>query len=467
MEPALTNRDRLLRALFVALAVGLGWGIRGDFGHVLGAAYPGAILGLAFSYVAGQRAAFNWMPVLGLLGGIGISLGGMMSYGMLHGYAKSDTVLNYGYGFLALIMQGGAWGCFGCVLIGLALERRPLSLAKWANCLFTVYLSGVLFYGLVVRAWGFHINPGRSDLSIGFTGGVIGLIGWLVVNRKHYALKGALLGYAGFGLGMAFCRLLANALYADWFPPINNWNVMEVGTGFFGGLVFTYGMLGKRFPEPPQGRWFGWASALGGLYALAAIPVLHRVNRIPTEQRLEEWAANLAAWGYPEPEALAQTVLSYIHLMCWVAVVGAIAWVVLHRRNVYGAAAFPVLFLSLFMLLFQNFNALYFYYERKEGSINMHFVFWVLFALMVLFVVAFEVGTRRKADAWERAPVDTDEAVERVPWRRIALTGLAVYLFILVAAAFTNGEKTMASGNMRWPEWVWRDGPPPERGFLY
>ena len=33
--------DRIGRSLFVALAVGLAWGIRGDFGHLVGAMYPG------------------------------------------------------------------------------------------------------------------------------------------------------------------------------------------------------------------------------------------------------------------------------------------------------------------------------------------------------------------------------------------------------------------------------------------
>ena len=40
--------DRIGRSLFVALAVGLGWGIRGDFGHLVGAMYPGAALALAW-----------------------------------------------------------------------------------------------------------------------------------------------------------------------------------------------------------------------------------------------------------------------------------------------------------------------------------------------------------------------------------------------------------------------------------
>ena len=47
----MTTSDRFFRSVFVAIAVGLGWGIRGDFGHLIGAMYPGAILGLAFCYV--------------------------------------------------------------------------------------------------------------------------------------------------------------------------------------------------------------------------------------------------------------------------------------------------------------------------------------------------------------------------------------------------------------------------------
>lgn len=48
-------RARLGRSVFVAAAVGLAWGVRGDFGHVVGAMYPGAVLGLAGVAVAASR----------------------------------------------------------------------------------------------------------------------------------------------------------------------------------------------------------------------------------------------------------------------------------------------------------------------------------------------------------------------------------------------------------------------------
>ena len=83
--------DRIGRSLFVALAVGLAWGIRGDFGHLVGAMYPGAVLAMALAYVSGQRSLFLWMPVIAAASALAIGAGGLMSYGILHGYAQSDT----------------------------------------------------------------------------------------------------------------------------------------------------------------------------------------------------------------------------------------------------------------------------------------------------------------------------------------------------------------------------------------
>ncbi|MFH1737564.1 MAG: hypothetical protein ABIH23_01060, partial [bacterium] len=180
MEPRMSKLDRFFRALFVALAVGLLWGIRGDFGHALGAAAPGAALGLGFAYVTGQKSMFKWMAFLGAISAYGISLGGNMSYGILHGYAKSDTFLNFSYGFFTLFLQGGAWGAFACGAMGLALERkRPKfldGLVEWISVIVTAYVSGWAFYHIVVTLGGFHINPPRSDLSINYTGRVIGMI---------------------------------------------------------------------------------------------------------------------------------------------------------------------------------------------------------------------------------------------------------------------------------------------------
>src|SRR5207249_997693 len=71
--------------------------------------------------------------------------------------------------------------------------------------------------------------------------------------------------------------------------------------------------------------------------------------------------------------------------VCGLGFVGAAIWMVIHFRQRQRFAMLPVLWLSLTMLLFQNLNALYFFYPRVAGQINMHHVFWIMFALMVAY----------------------------------------------------------------------------------
>src|SRR5574344_1588341 len=94
--------DKLMRALFVFLCVGFGWGIRGHFGHLIGAMFPGAMLGLSLAYVSGQKRLYSWAPLMGAVGGLAMAIGGNMSYGLLQGYAQAAPPApwyNYAYGF--------------------------------------------------------------------------------------------------------------------------------------------------------------------------------------------------------------------------------------------------------------------------------------------------------------------------------------------------------------------------------
>lgn len=446
----MTKTDRLTRALFVALAVGLGWGIRGDFGGFEGAMFPGACLGLAFAYVAGQQSLFKRMPALGALTGIFIGMGGMMSYGILHGYAKADTLVNYSYGFLTLFMQGGAWGVFGCAIVGLVLEDKPPRWWQWISLAATVIVCGMLFRFLVVDTLGFHVNPPRGNTSVTFTGGAIALFVWLIVAKKPYGLRGALFGYLGFGIGMSFGRFLGNASYhLPW--SVNHWNIMEVSAGFFGGLIFTYGMLGKKVAPPPEREGLPIRVGLSMCYVLFFIPVNHLLTRTSPVRKLAEWSQSFASYGLENADAMSQRVYMLLAIVALSGIVGIPIWLSIHTRKKTAFAAIPVLWLSLTMLLFQNLNALYFWYPRRPGAINMHFVFWVLFALMVVYVLA----RRQHAPA-----VEPDETMSRLPWVRWCSAALAVYIFIIALSAIVNGPKTMASANTRFPLWSWRDGPP-------
>lgn len=449
--------DRFFRAAFVALAVGLGWGIRGDFGHSLGASYPGAALGLAFAFVTGQRSMFRWMPILGALGGLGIAIGGMMSYGILHGYAQSDTLQNYAYGFFTLFLQGGAWGMFGAAPIGLMLERERVAFTEWIGAAVTAALSGFVFYMLVVQTLGFQVNPPRNNISVAFTGAVIGLFAWLALNRKRSGLKAAILGFVGFGLGMSLGRLLGNianvAQTNPWLPfTINHWNVMEVSVGLIGGFVFAWGMLGREYPEPPRGENVPLLSVYGIFYVMFLIPLMHRLLRIDDE-RVQTWTNNLISYGYVDASGTVSAIYTALSVLMAAAFVAGLVWLWLHFTDKTRFAWFPVMFFSLVMLLFQNITALYFLYPRTPGQVNMHSVFWVLFGLMALYVVF-----------GKRTPyTEPDEQALDSQWRRWAATAILGYVIIVLAASLVNGPQTMKSANTRWPQWNWREGPFPGR----
>ncbi len=452
----MTWGDRVGRSVFVALCVGLGWGIRGDFGHLVGAMFPGAALALALAYVSGQRSLFLWMPILAAVSAIGIGAGGATSYGILHGYAQADTFINYAYGFLTLFLQGSAWGTFGGAMIGLLLERRPLRSGDWLGLAASILAGGWVTSFVVVDVLGFHINPPRNNSSIAFMGAAVGQILWLVVSNRPTALRGALLGYVGFGLGMAGGRLLgniANVMQSRYDFTINHWNVMEISCGLIGGFIYCFGMVNRAYPDPPENENLRYTSILSIFYVLGIIPLWHRLGRIEPQQKLEEWSKQLQSYGYENPQEMAQTILWLVDGVCVLGFVGAVIWLVIYLRQQQKWAAVPVIWLSLTMLLFQNLTAFYFFYPHRAGSINMHNVFWILFIAMLAYVAFARPRPATQPDA--------SEIVSRnIVWRWLA--GAAVGLAgIIAAAGLVNGPETMKAANTRWPIWAWTQGPFP------
>lgn len=96
---------RCLALVFVALTLGLGWSIRGHFGHEWGACWAGAMGTVAILVAAGRRDWLLRMPVLVVLGGIGWAVGGMMSYGRIVGFCRGTDFGNVCYG-LAMRLRG-------------------------------------------------------------------------------------------------------------------------------------------------------------------------------------------------------------------------------------------------------------------------------------------------------------------------------------------------------------------------
>jgi len=329
------------------------------------------------------------------------------------------------------------------------LEPKRLKVGELVSCIMTTYISGWALYYIVVKGLGFHINPPRNDISIQFTGAMIGLFVWLAVNRKKMGLKGAMLGYIGFGMGMALGRLFANSIrYAPF--DINHWNIMEVSCGFFGGLVFTFGMLGLKLPERPEDSDWPAVGALSIFYVMAFIPLLHLLTRIDMKG-LADSAVQALHMKLAEAVPFVEQIYLLLSGLCALGCLAAIVWYALWKNDRYRLAAYPVLTFSLLMLLFQTVRALYYWIDRPPNSVDMRTVNWCLWGTMVVFVVAFET-------VWPAKDiVDATEKAERVGWRPWVMGSAAVFALIILAATFVNGPKTMTNANTRFPVWSGQD----------
>ncbi|MFN6204103.1 MAG: hypothetical protein ACK496_16725 [Acidobacteriota bacterium] len=153
--------QRSMMPLLAGLAMSLGWGIRGDYGHEAGAMLPGAMLALAIVLTAGRA---DWLArggTLAMLGALGWAFGGQMSYGVVIGYTAAPTFADVLYGYASLFTIGALWGGIGAGLLALGLTWKRARLEAFVLPLVTLYALWSLLdlSGLTARLeerWSFH-----------------------------------------------------------------------------------------------------------------------------------------------------------------------------------------------------------------------------------------------------------------------------------------------------------------------
>jgi hypothetical protein len=315
-----------------------------------------------------------------------------------------------------------------------------------------VFLGGWAATLLVVDLAGFQVNPPRNNTSVAFLGAALGQFLWLATSGRSAGLRGAGYAFAGFGLGMAGGRVLANAAMhlEAWGYTINHWNVMEIACGFVGGGVFAFGMLGLGRVEPAgEAGEFRGPAVLGALFVLGVIPTWHRLARVP--EQLPAWPAALRDLGCPDSDRLAGTLLFAVNVVCAAGWLGAVLWAAALARGWAWPGWLPAVWLSAVMLAFQNLTSFYFWRPSRPGYLDTRTAFWGLFLLMLACLAI----TR---------PRPATGAARPTRWGRLAV-GTAAALGLAVAlASVTNGERTMRSANTRWPVWAWTEGPFPGQG---
>jgi hypothetical protein len=267
--------------LFAALAGGMGWGIRGQYGHETGAMNAGVMVSLVLVYLLCPRLSTRTLVRAVALGTIAMGIGGSMTYGQTLGLTQNANVIGnvdaLRWGFLGVMIKGGIWIGFCGAFLGMGLSGYryrsshifALMLAVLGAFLIGTRLLNYPFdpagkelpYFYFSDAWHWHdtedIKPRREVWGGLFLAlaTVIAYCGWWVKDRlaRNLALWGFLGGAIGFPAGQ--CLQSYHAWYPEKYtvgiweklgPHMNWWNMMETTFGTIMGAVLGLGLWLNR-----------------------------------------------------------------------------------------------------------------------------------------------------------------------------------------------------------------------------
>jgi hypothetical protein len=210
--------------VLAGLAMSVGWGIRGDYGHEAGAMIPGALAGLAICLASGREDWRRRASIVGMCGAVGWAFGGQMSYAQIVGYTAGSSLLDVSYGYACLFIIGGLWAGIGCAILALSLTRPASRLERFARPLVALWLVWVV-------------------LSLS------GLTGWL---SDRWSLNDT--DWVG-----ASSALLVAGLCARLFPSDRSACALiaVLAAGWGAGYLFLTGLLGLHMTPPRSDNWAG------------------------------------------------------------------------------------------------------------------------------------------------------------------------------------------------------------------
>lgn len=233
--------------LIVAMSLATAWAVRGQFGHEQGAAWAGAIGGLALVLVSKRKDWYDKMVLVALASGIGWGAGGMISYGMVVGYGHSNDFLNAFYGIGMLFVIGALFGLLGGGLVGLVLDSTKNNKVRWGAVVSEMVAGGLISYFFLVEQIGFKMTPPRSEAWAIIFGAGLAMLWYMARENRHSAIRVAIFSAFGAGFGFAFGNFL-QVLGNVYEVSFNMWNVMEYCIGFFGGSAMAYGVYSSAWP---------------------------------------------------------------------------------------------------------------------------------------------------------------------------------------------------------------------------
>ena len=293
-----TSDLALVGIILSALAMSVGWGFRGDYGHEAGAMVPGALLGLSICLASGRQDWWQRSTIMAMCGAIGWAFGGQMSYGRVIGFTASSSLPDVTYGYVSLFLIGGLWAGIGAAILVLSVTQSrsylesftwPLvtlwlvwfamdlsGLTGWLAdtwsfndtdwyaalsallvaglyaviiphhrqaCFFIVLLAvgWVAGYVVLTELLGLHMTPPRSDNWSGCVGMFIAIVFYLIYRQNRAALKVTLCGFLTGGIGFAVGDFVNMLGRAQW-GPIGRFNAMQ-GLDYWKWMEQLFGLI--------------------------------------------------------------------------------------------------------------------------------------------------------------------------------------------------------------------------------
>ena len=264
--------------LLAALAGGMGWGIRGQYGHETGAMIAGLLVSLALVFVMCPRAALLPAARAVAFGTIAMGIGGSMTYGQTIGLTQIKPLIGnwdaWSWGMLGLGIKGAIWIGFAGLFLGMGLSGMRYT---WREILL-VMASLLVLHAVGVWALNSPHDPAHKILPrIYFSaswhwqpdagpelkprpevwgGQLFALLGaWIWagwIRRDRLARNLALWGMVG-GLGFPIGQCLQSfhawnpeafktGIWATLGPTMNWWNWMETTFGTVMGASLGLGL---------------------------------------------------------------------------------------------------------------------------------------------------------------------------------------------------------------------------------
>ncbi|WP_026811692.1 hypothetical protein [Arenibacter latericius] len=303
--------------LFVAMSLATAWAIRGQFGHEQGAAWAGAIGGVALVLVSQRQDWYRKIMVIALASAVGWGAGGMISYGMIVGYGKADNFINAYYGLGMLFVIGGLFGLLGGGLVGLALDSTKEKRVNWGVLMAEMTAGGLLSYYLLVEQIGIKMTPPRSEAWAVCLGAALAMLWHMAREERHSPMRVAFFSMLGAGIGFGFGNFL-QVIGITANVSFNMWNVMEYSIGFFGGLGMAYGVFISKWPLdiPEPKKWEKWSA--WGVIAVCIPLIVYResLSYEHLSRRLKD-LPNLESLATTSAVVAAGVLITMMFLLYW------------------------------------------------------------------------------------------------------------------------------------------------------